>query len=330
MKGFTVRHAVTVMLLTCAAGAFHAGAAQAQALTPEKVNAADILDTVGPKTRGAAVLRAQVLLARVHFSVGEIDGGYGSNMRRAISAYQAKQGLEPTGTVNRKTWEALNAAPAPALITYVLQETDVAGPFEPVPESMADKAKLAKLGYASALEGLAEKFHMSPSLLKRLNPKKDFTRAGEEIVVANVLDTEPLPKAGKIVVDKSDRTLSLFDAAGQLMAQFPSSTGSEKDPLPIGSFKVKHVTANPAFFYNPKLFWDADPADTKTKVAPGPNNPVGTAWIDLTIDHYGIHGTPEPSAIGKTQSHGCIRLTNWDVAELVKSVPAGIEVILQE
>ncbi|HEU4853646.1 MAG TPA: L,D-transpeptidase [Telluria sp.] len=324
-----MRHAVTVLLLSCAASAFHPGA-HAQALTPEKVNAADIVSTVGPKSRGAAVLRAQVLLARAYFSVGEIDGGYGSNMRRAISGYQAKMGLEPTGTVNRKTWEALNATPAPALTTYVLLDADVAGPFEPIPESMADKAKLATLGFTSAVEALAEKFHMSPSLLKRLNPGKDFTLAGEEIVVANVLDTEPLPKAGKIVVDKSDHTLTLLDASGQVIAQFPSSTGSEKDPLPIGSFKVKHITANPAFFYNPKLFWDADPADTKSKIAPGPNNPVGVAWIDLSKDHYGIHGTPEPSAVGKSQSHGCIRLTNWDVAALVKSVPAGIEVILQE
>lgn len=304
--------------------------AQAQALTPEKVNAASKLGNVGPKSKGAAVLRAQVLLARANFSVGEIDGGYGSNMRRAIAGFQGKLGLEPTGTVNKETWEALNATPAPALVTYVLVDADVAGPFEPIPEPMADKAKMTALGFSSAIEGLAEKFHMSPSLLKRLNPGKDLTRVGEEIVVANVLDTEPLPKAGKIVVDKSDRTLALYDAAGTLVAQYPSSTGSENDPLPIGTLKVTHVSLNPAFFYNPKLFWDADPADKKDKIPPGPNNPVGVAWIDLSKDHYGIHGTPEPSAVGKTQSHGCIRMTNWDVAALVKSVPAGTEVILQE
>ena len=323
-----MKHVLTSLLLGCAFVS-HAPA-HAQALTPDAVNSTAKLGTVGPSSRGAAVLRAQVLLDRAHFSVGEIDGSFGSNMRRAISGYQRKVGLEPSGTVTSATWEKLNAQAAPALVTYVVQEADVAGPFQEIPEEMADKAKLPTLGYASAVEALAEKFHMSPSLLKRLNPDKDLAKAGEEIVVANVLDAEPLPKAGKIVVDKSDRTLALFDAAGQVIAQFPSSTGSKHDPLPIGTWKVKHLTEKPEFFYNPKLFWDADPADKKTRIAPGPNNPVGVAWVDLSKDHYGIHGTPEPVGVGKAQSHGCIRLTNWDVAKLVKSVPAGIDVILQE
>ena len=324
-----MKHVLSLLLLGCTALAPQSPV-HAQALTPEAVNSAEGLGTVGPSSRGRAVLRAQVLLDRAHFSVGEIDGSFGSNMRRAIGGFQRKAGLEPTGTVTRDTWDKLNALAAPALTTYVLQDADVAGPFEAVPEKMEDKAKLAALGYASSIEALAEKFHMSPSLLKRLNPGKDFTKAGEEIVVANVLDAEPLPKASQIVVDKSDHTLSLFDAAGQLIAQFPSSTGSKHDPLPIGTWKVTHLTQNPAFYYNPKLFWDADPADKQTRVAPGPNNPVGVAWVDLSKDHYGIHGTPEPGRIGKTESHGCIRLTNWDAAALVKSVPAGIDVILQE
>lgn len=323
-----MKHALSSLLLGCALASH--SPVHAQALTPEAVNAAEKLGTVGPSSRGAAVLRAQVLLDRAHFSVGEIDGAYGSNMRRAISGFQSKAGLEPTGTVNSETWEKLNAQAAPALVPYVIEEADVAGPFQEVPEKMTDKATLTALGYASPAEALAEKFHMSPALLKRLNPDKDLSRAGEEIVVANVLDTEPLPKSGKIVVDKSDRTLSLFDAGGQLIAQFPSSTGSKHDPLPIGTWKVRHLTEKPEFFYNPKLFWDADPADKKTRIAPGPNNPVGVAWVDLSKEHYGIHGTPEPANVGKSQSHGCIRLTNWDAAKLVKSVPAGIDVILQE
>lgn len=305
-------------------------AAAPQELTPETVNAAGNRTAAAPGASGAAVLRAQVLLDRAHFSVGEIDASYGSNMRRAVAGFQRKSGLEPTGKLDEKTWDALGAAPAPALVSYVIQPADVAGPFQDVPEKMEDKAKLPALGYASAEEGLAEKFHMSPALLKRLNKGKDLTRAGEEIVVANVLDSEPLPRAGKIVVDKSDHTLSLFDAKGQLIAQFPSSTGSKHDPLPLGTWKSNGVSENPVFYYNPKLFWDAEPDEKKTKVPPGPNNPVGIAWIDLSKPHYGIHGTPEPAAIGKSQSHGCIRLTNWDVAALIKSVPKGTEVILQE
>lgn len=319
--------AVSALILACAA---LQAAAAPQELTPDTVNAAGNRTAAGPGASGAAVLRAQVLLDRAHFSVGEIDASFGSNMRRAVAAFQRKAGLEPNGKLDDKTWDALGAAPAPALITYVIQPADVAGPFQEVPEKMEDKAKLPALGFASVEEGLAEKFHMSPSLLERLNKDKDLTRAGEEIVVANVLETEPLPRAGKIVVDKSDHTLSLFDAGGQLIAQFPASTGSKHDPLPIGTWKSNGVTENPVFYYNPKLFWDAEPDEKKTKVPAGPNNPVGVAWIDLSKPHYGIHGTPEPGAVGKSQSHGCIRLTNWDVAALIKSVPKGTEVILQE
>lgn len=281
-------------------------------------------------SKGPQVLRAQILLDRAHFAPGQIDGQYGSNLRQAIAGFQRSRGLKVTGSVDAATWRALGTSPAPALAVYVVQQADVAGPFQEVPEKMEDKAKLPALGFASALEGLAEKFHASPALLKRLNPDKDFALAGTQLIVPNVLGSEPLPKAGRVVVDKSDRTLMVFDTANKVVAQFPSSTGSEFDPLPIGRWQVEHVTHNPAFYYNPELFWDADPDETKTKVAPGPNNPVGVAWLDLNKPHYGIHGAPEPGSIGKTQSHGCIRLTNWDVALLATAVDKGTEVVLQE
>ncbi|HWJ93913.1 MAG TPA: L,D-transpeptidase, partial [Telluria sp.] len=228
------------------------------------------------------------------------------------------------------TWGQLNADKAPTLTTYTLAEADVAGPFQPVPEDMMEKAKLPALGYADPLEGLGEKFHASPKLLQKLNPGKDFSRAGEQIQVPNVLDVAPLPKAARIVVSKGARLLMLFDAEGRQLAQYPASTGSEHDPLPIGNWKVEAVSRNPVYHYNPKLFWDADPGDKKTKIAAGPNNPVGVAWIDLSKPHYGIHGTPVPSQIGKTESHGCIRLTNWSAAEVAQVVGAGTEVVLQE
>lgn len=282
------------------------------------------------KASSAAILRAQILLDRAHFGSGEIDGATGSNMKIALAGFQKKQGLPPTGTLDEASWAALNADPAEALAMYTLLDTDVAGPFAPIPASMADKAKLPALNYSSALEALGEKFHVSPKLLERLNPGKDLTRAGEQIVVPNVLDTEPLPKAGKIIVDKSDRTLTLVDTEGQAIAQFPASTGSEHDPLPIGNWKVNGVAKNPVFHYNPKLFWDAEAGEKKAKIPAGPNNPVGVAWVDLSKPHYGIHGTPVPASIGKTQSHGCIRLTNWDVMTLTQSVGAGTAVVLQE
>jgi lipoprotein-anchoring transpeptidase ErfK/SrfK len=321
------------LIAACLAGAFTLPAMAAPAaapLTADAVNAAGKSAAATAKPGMAQVLRAQVMLDRAHFSSGEIDGMTGSNLREAVKGYQKAKGIDGSGAINAATWEALNADSADALITYTIADADVAGPFQPIPEDMAEKAKLTALGYASADEALAEKFHVSPALLKRLNPGKDLSRAGEQIVVPNVLDTEPLPKGGKIVVDKSSRTLTLFDTAGKAIAQFPASTGSEHDPLPVGNWKVTGISKNPVFYYNPKLFWDAEPSEKKAKIPAGPNNPVGVAWINLSKPHYGIHGTPVPGSIGKTQSHGCIRLTNWDVSALTASVAGGTEVVLQD
>ncbi len=274
-------------------------------------------------------LRAQVLLDRNYFSPGEIDGAYGSNMRQALSTFQASRKLPVTGKLDEATWNALNTDNSPHLVTYTLVEADVAGPFRPVPEDMMEKAKLPELGYANVTEGLGEKFHASPALIQRLNQGKDLARAGEQIVVPNVHGKQPLPKAARLVVKDGPKVLQLFDAAGALLAQYPVSTGSANDPLPIGTWKINSVHANPTYNYNPKLFWDAEPGDKKAKIAAGPNNPVGVVWIDLSKEHYGIHGTPVPAHVGKTESHGCIRLTNWSAAEVAAAVSAGLEVVLE-
>jgi lipoprotein-anchoring transpeptidase ErfK/SrfK len=328
-----LKTSLLAMVAACFAGAAlpAMAAPAATTLNADTVNAAG---KSGPaaKPGTAEVLRTQILLDRAHFSSGEIDGATGSNLRAAINGYQNAHSIagDGAGSMNAATWSALNADAAEALITYTIADADVAGPFRPIPEEMAEKAKLPALGYTSAEEGLAEKFHASPALLKRLNPGKDLGRAGEQILVPNVEGTEPLPKGGKIVVDKSARTLTLFDTAGRAIAQFPASTGSEHDPLPVGDWKVTGISKNPVFYYNPKLFWDADAGEKKAKIPAGPNNPVGAAWINLSKPHYGIHGTPVPGSIGKTQSHGCIRLTNWDVSALASSVGGGTDVVLQD
>jgi lipoprotein-anchoring transpeptidase ErfK/SrfK len=306
-----------------------AAASASNRLNSETVNAAGI-NTAGKKPGAAEILRAQILLDRAHFSPGEIDAIDGRNVRTALSGFQQAQGIEPTGSLDAATWDLLNADSADALTSYTVAEADVAGPFHPVPNDMADKAKLTALGYENAAEALGEKFHASPALLRRLNPGKDLAQAGTEIVVPNVRDSAPLPLGGKIVVDRSDRTLTLVDPSGKVLAQFPTTTGSSHDPLPTGEWKVRRVLINPAFRYNPKLFWDARSDEKAALIAAGPNNPVGVAWIDLSKPHYGIHGTPVPGTIGKTHSHGCIRLTNWDIALLAAAVEAGTDVVLQE
>jgi lipoprotein-anchoring transpeptidase ErfK/SrfK len=322
---------ILAVLIACAASASSIAVPAAPTpIAPDTLSPQERAKPIGPKMKGAAVLRAQVLLDRAHFSSGEIDASYGSNLRKAINGFQKASGLKVTGTVDTATWAALDADTAPILAQYVLLDADVAGPFEPIPEKMEDKAKMAALGYGSAAEALGERFHVSPKLLALLNPGKDFGRAGEQITVPVIAAAGDLPKAAKVIVDKSDGTLTLVDGGGKTIAQFPASTGSKHDPLPLGNWKVQGIGRNPVFHYNPKLFWDAKAGDTKATIPAGPNNPVGVVWVDLSKAHYGIHGTPEPSTIGKTQSHGCIRLTNWDATALAQSAVAGVEVLLQE
>ncbi|HSW14652.1 MAG TPA: L,D-transpeptidase [Solimonas sp.] len=279
--------------------------------------------------KGEAVLHAQVLLDRARFPTGEIDASFGSNMQRALQAWQRQQGLSASGKLDGRSWAALSRDTAPPLASYSITEADVAGPFQAIPEDMMEKAALPALGYASAEEALAERFHAAPALLRRLNPDKDFGRVGEAIMVPNVDAGMPLPQGAKVVIDRSDLSVALLDDAGQVLARFPATIGSKHDPPPLGLWKIKGVARNPPFHYNPQLFWDGEKGHAKATIAPGPNNPVGVVWVDLSKPHYGIHGTPEPRNIGKTQSHGCIRLSNWDAQLLAAAVRPGMPALLR-
>ncbi len=276
-----------------------------------------------------ARLRLQVLLDRARFSPGEIDAITGSNQARALRGYQAAHDLPVTGEPDAATWAALERDAAPVLAEYRLTDADLAGPYRALPDDAMDKARLDALGYASLAEALGERFHASPALLRRLNPQLDRASAGTVLTVPAVA-APATAKAARVVVDRSDSVLRLLDDGGRVMAQYPASTGSEHDPLPIGDWRIVTVVRDPTFHYNPDLFWDADPGHEKATLAAGPNNPVGTVWIDLSKPHYGIHGTPEPASVGKAQSHGCIRLTNWDAQAVAAAVDASVTVVLQE
>lgn len=275
-------------------------------------------------------LRAQVLLERAFFSPGEIDGAVGSNQARALTAYQKAHDLPASGKLDQATWDKLNADTAPILVQYTLTQADIDGPYREIPADTMAKSKLDALPYASLDESLGERFHASPALIRKLNPEADFAVAGTVLTVPNVESGASLPTPAKVVVVKSLSALQLVDDAGKVLAQFPVTTGSKQFPLPIGDWKINGVARDPVWHFNPALIAGTKKTDKKAKIPAGPNNPVGTTWIDLSKEHYGIHGTAEPGKIGKSESNGCIRMTNWSVATLASVVKPGMDATFEE
>jgi lipoprotein-anchoring transpeptidase ErfK/SrfK len=309
-------------------GTAHRVVERAPRFDPAEINTPE-QPALHPGDKGSAVLRAQILLDRAHFSCGEIDGDFGDNLAKTVAAFQHERQLPSAGGVDAATWNALNDDQAPPLTQYTIKAEDEKGPFEPIPAQISDQAKLPALGYASPVEELGERFHVAPSVLKALNPGADFTKEGQQLTVPNVITMSPGP-AARVEVSKSESSVRAYAADGKLLAFYVATIGSEHDPLPVGDWKIRGVAHNPVFHYNPDLFWDAKSTDEKSTIHAGPNNPVGVVWIDLSKEHYGIHGTPEPSKIGHTSSHGCIRLTNWDAAQLASMVKPGLPAILKE
>ncbi len=277
----------------------------------------------------------QVLLDRQGFSPGQIDGRRGANLSHALAAMQSARGLPSSGQPDCATWQALAAGGSePAITTYTVTSDDMKGPFErQMPRGLAQQAALATLGYQSAEEELAERFHASPALLRQLNPGAAILE-GREIRVPAVApfnpDIKPTfdPAAADvtILVSRDDSALRATRADGTILFYAPVTTGSVHDPLPSGDYKVLGLRWRPDFHYNPDLFWDAKEGDEKATIKPGPNNPVGVVWIALDLEHYGLHGTPEPGRVGHTESHGCVRLTNWDAARVAALVKPGTPV----
>ena len=301
-----------------------------------------------------SLLHVQVILDHLAFSPGIVDGRPGMSTTAALKGFQETRGLPITGEADPATLHALSQYRAWRPVKSVKLTPDIlAGPFyATIPHDEDAQAKLPSIGYKNVMEKLGEMFHTSPETLVALNSPQTKLAPGQTITVPNVLarntnydaklpdhwratlamlnvDAQQ-PQAAKLVVSKHDKLLRAYDASGKLIGQFMVTTGSTHDPLPIGTWKIYGADYNPKFHYNPALFWDAHKGDTKAMLPPGPNGPVGVVWMDLSKEHYGIHGTPEPQLIGRTASHGCVRMTNWDAARVAMMVKPGTPAVFTE
>jgi lipoprotein-anchoring transpeptidase ErfK/SrfK len=302
--------------------------ASAVQLNPESINSAEwSRKALSPDNVTPLGIRVQVLLARAHFSPGEIDGKYGENTRKALRAYAEAQQLPSSDELTQALWQKLSADDRPVLTQYTISAKDVSGPFlAKLPGKMEDLKHLKHLSYTSPREELAERFHMSEDLLSALNPDRHFDRDGVSITVVDVGNDTKWPPIERVEIDKQRQTVKVFDQSGGLVAFYPATVGSEEKPSPSGRLKVASIHFNPTYGYNPDYHFKGVHSKTAFTIAPGPNNPVGTVWISLSAEGYGIHGTAYPSKVSKAESHGCVRLTNWDAEQLARMLKNGTPV----
>ncbi|MET3858454.1 lipoprotein-anchoring transpeptidase ErfK/SrfK [Rhizobium sp. OAE497] len=309
------------------------GFSHAQELSPDSINNSDVLSGLDgqvaqdPPVPKAAIVHLQVLLDRAGASPGVIDGFDGANVSKAIAGFEAMQHLPVDGKLDALVVERLGDDKH-VIGPYIIAPDDADDLVSEVPKDYAEQAKMDHLGYTSIPEKLSERFHMDIDLLHALNPSAKFS-PGETISVA-VVGAPRTGRVKRIEARRADGQLVAFADDGDVLAIYPATIGSEDNPSPSGKHKVNGVARNPTYEYNPRVNFQQGKNRTKLTLPSGPNNPVGSVWIDLSEPTYGIHGTPEPSLIDKTGSHGCVRLTNWDVEELASMVKPGVVVVFTE
>lgn len=292
----------------------------------DRVKIDDVPADVFSGSREKDMLRVQVLLNQARFSPGVIDGLGGGNTTKAIKAFKRAKGLNGGGNIDKKLLSKLSEGGDDVILRrYKISKDDVKGPFaDSIPKGLEKQAELDRLDYTSPQEMLSEKFHVDMDFLKKLNPKADFAKAGTEIIVPARRSDGIESKVVRIEVDKELNAVRAYGDKDELLAFYPATVGSKSLPSPEGSMEVKAVATNAAYYFNPEdMSWGPDKS---LEIPPGPNNPVGSTWIDLSKESYGIHGSPDPELISKTASHGCVRLTNWDVEELADAVSKGVKV----
>jgi lipoprotein-anchoring transpeptidase ErfK/SrfK len=299
------------------------GAVPAEYLPPAAGETTESGAATSPAAPDPAIVKLQVLLDRAGASPGVIDGFDGDNVRKAVSAFETMAGLPVDGKIDADVVARLQT-PDPVVGSYTITPDDVSAIVPAIPTDYAEMAKLKFLGYTSVPEELAERFHMDEKLLKTINPAAQWV-AGEAVAVT-AYGPDKTGQVVRIEADKSDRQLRGYDADGRLLVAYPATIGSTDNPSPTGTHLVDAIAPMPNYTYNPDVNFQQGSNTQKLIIPPGPNGPVGAMWIDLTEPTFGIHGTPEPSQIDKTNSHGCVRLTNWDATELSTMVAKGVPV----
>ena len=309
-------------LLFCA---FLLTTSPAFALSLENIEAAAFDELEVPDGQSGLIVKLQVLLDRAGISPGVVDGYNGEMSESALRGFEERQGLLVDGVLDAEVWFALTERDGlPILMSYTVSAEDVSDLTETIPDNVAEKAKLEKLGYLRVSERLAERFHMDEDFLKALNPDAAF-KVGDAVWVA-APGEKLVAEVTRIEIRKSERRAVAFDAEGRMVTNYPVAIGSAATPSPEGVVEVVAIAMDPTYSDLPETNFVVDGVTEALILPPGPNGPVGSVWIDLSKPTYGLHGTDTPASLFQAVSRGCVRFTNWDVEELAHLVKPGTTV----